>query len=691
MKLRKRDYGFAKNVFDDVKMKKYLPKSTYETIVAARVNGVELSEHDRNEYAKALMKWAKKLGVTRYTHWFQPLNNFTAGKRDSIFSIDKEGKASVKFRGKELSHGEGDASSFPSGGMRQTFEARGVTQWDYTTYAYVVDDCLFIPTTFTSFNGEVLDKKTPLLRSSIALNTEACRVLRAIGDKASHVWSVVGAEQEYFLIDKTHFEGRKDLIYTGRTLFGAKPPKGQEFNDHYYRKPSGKVTKFMQELDDELWKLGIVVKTEHNEVAPHQFELAPCYARVNLACDYNQLTMEMLHAVADRHGLTCLLHEKPFRYVNGSGKHNNWSILTDTDENLLEMGENAYQNARFMLFLAAVVAAVDDYAELLITSVSSHGNDCRLGGFEAPPQILTVFLGEPLSNTIKDICSHKWQAGKDTLPRVKTGTDRNRTSPFAFTGNKFEFRMVGSSASISDVNTALNVAVAEILRQFADVLESSTDLWLDVTRLIAETFIKHRRVIFDGNNYSEQWSVEAERRKLKSADALAAIESMSCAHNVNLLDRHGVLTHREVLARQQVLLQNYANTLRIEGQVALTMYCKQIEPSVTQYLTTLTKLAKDKSHLDLACDVELTKIAKLSKLLKHGAVKCTKLKKHLEQADTIEQLLQKAQYLQANVLPAMEALRKTADTLEQLCPENVWAIPTYGQMLFDEHLVARCD
>ena len=682
MKLRKRDYGFAKNVFDDGKMKKYLPKSTYEAIVAARENGVELSERDRNAYAKALMKWAKKLGVTRYTHWFQPLNNFTAGKRDSIYSIDKEGKASVKFRGKELSRGEGDASSFPSGGMRQTFEARGVTQWDCTSYAYVIDDCLFIPTTFTSFNGEVLDKKTPLIRSSIALNTEASRVLRAIGDKAKRVWSVVGAEQEYFLIDTAHFERRNDLIYTGRTLFGAKPPKGQEFNDHYYRKPSGRVVKFMQELDDELWKLGIVVKTEHNEVAPRQFELAPCYARVNLACDHNQLTMELLNGVAKKHGFTCLLHEKPFRYVNGSGKHNNWSILTDTDDNLLEMGDTPYQNARFMLFLAAVVAAVDDYAELLTASVSSHGNDCRLGGFEAPPQILTVFLGEPLSNAIKDICSHKWQAGKDTLPKVKTGTDRNRTSPFAFTGNKFEFRMVGSSASISDVNTALNVAVAEILRQFADVLENSTDVWQDVTQLIVETFIKHRRVIFDGNNYGEAWLAEAERRKLKSADTLAAIESMSCAHNVNLLERHGVLSHREVLARQQILLQNYANTLRIEGQVALETYRKQIAPSVAQYLSTLTKLAKDKSDLDLACDVELNQINKLSKLLKQGVVRCAKLKKYLTEADVIEQLLQKAQYMKANVLPAMEALRKTADVMEQLCPENFWAIPTYGQMLF---------
>ena len=683
MKLRKRSYGFAENVFDDGKMKKLLPKSTYNAIESARQNGTELTEHHRNVYAKALLKWATKKGVTRYTHWFQPLNNFTAGKRESIFSLDKNGCATVKFRGKELSHGEGDASSFPNGGMRQTFEARGVTQWDYTSYAYVLDDCLFIPTTFTSFNGEVLDKKTPLVRSCRALDSQAMRVLRVLGDKAGHVISVVGAEQEYFLIDRELFEKRRDLVYTGRTLYGAKPPKGQEFNDHYYRKPSGRVVKFMQELDSELWKLGILVKTEHNEVAPHQHELAPCYNRVNLACDYNQLTMEMLCALADRHNLSCLLHEKPFRYVNGSGKHNNWSMLTDTDENLLEMGETPYQNARFMLFLAAVVAAVDEYAELLTASVDSHGNDCRLGGFEAPPQILTVFLGEPLSCAIKEICSHSWQAGKDRIYNVSTGTDRNRTSPFAFTGNKFEFRMVGSAASISDVNTVLNVAVAESLRQFADVLEKSNDVWQDVTKLIAESFARHRRIIFDGDNYGQKWLAEAERRKLKSVTTVAAIESMSSAHNVNLMERHGVLTHREVLARQQILLQNYANILRIEGQVALEMYRKQIAPAAIKYLSMLTQTAKNKSDVNAQCEVELNKIDKLSRLLKQGAAKCAKLKKCIEQADSTEQLLPKAQYMQANVLPAMEALRKTADTLEQLCPEHLFPFPTYGQMLFE--------
>ena len=684
MKLGKNGREFAKNVFDDCKMRKYLPKSTYEAIVAAREGNGEPSELDRNRYAKALMKWARKLGVTRYTHWFQPLNDFTAGKRESIYSIDKLGRAYVKFRGKELSFGEGDASSFPHGGMRETFEARGVTHLDYTAYAFVIDDCLFIPTTFTSFNGEVLDKKTPLIRSSIALNIEACRVLRAIGDKAKRVWSVVGAEQEYFLIDTAHFEKRADLVYTGRTLFGAKPPKGQEFNDHYFRRPNGRVVEFMKDLDEQLWQLGILAKTEHNEVAPHQYELAPCYVRANIACDYNQLTMETLHGVAKKHGFTCLLHEKPFRYVNGSGKHNNWSILTDTDDNLLEMGDTAYQNGRFVLFLSAVVAAVDEYSELLTASISSHGNDCRLGGYEAPPQILTVFLGEPLSNAINEICSHKWQAGKDLLPKISTGADRNRTSPFAFTGNKFEFRMVGSSTSISDVNTALNVAVAEILRQFADELERSSDVWGTVTRLVAETFIKHKRIVFDGNNYGEKWLAEAKRRKLKSVDTLSAIESTTNAHNVNLLERHGVLTHREVLARQQILLQNYANTLRIEGQVAQEMYRKQIAPSLTQYLRILTKIAKDKNGLGVDCEEEKRQIEQITKLLQRGAKIRKKLTMYLKKSEEISQLVLKTRYMQTNLLPALEALRATADVMEQLCPAHLWSMPTYSQMLFEK-------
>ena len=685
MKRAKERKSFAENVFDDGKMKKCLPKSTYKAIVCARENYTELSQKDRDIYASAVCRWALKKGVTRYTHWFQPLNNFTAEKRNSLYSVDKERNAVLKFRGKELSLGEGDASSFPNGGIRQTFEARGITQWDYTSYAFIKDGCLCIPTTFSSFNNELLDKKTPLIHSCKALDTQAVRVLRAVGDNAQHVYSVVGAEQEYFLIDKELFDQRKDLVYTGRTLFGAEPPKGQEFDDHYFRPPNKKIADFMYDLDCELWKLGILVRTEHNEVAPHQHELAPCYTKTNLACDYNQLTMETLKKVANAHGFACLLHEKPFANVNGSGKHNNWSLLTDGDENLLEMGDTGRDNARFLLFLSAVVKAVDDYAELLIQSVSSHKNDCRLGGYEAPPKVLTVFLGPPLTKAIQyATTSRKWRCGTDTLPTISTGTDRNRTSPFAFTGNKFEFRMVGSSASISDVNTVLNTAVAESLRQFAERLENTTDVWQTVHELIIETFAKHRRIIFEGDNYSDSWADEAKRRNLKNVSTVTAIENLSNAHNVNLLEKHGVLSHREVLARQQVLLCNYVNTVKIEGTVALDMYVKQIEPCVEKYIKELTDIITNKSNFSISCDLEIGKADKLTKLLKLCNVRARALRNHLQKLSCIQTALHQAHYCESYVLPALNNLRKYVDKLEQLTPQEHWALPTYGQLLFDE-------
>lgn len=684
MKWKKHKREFAENVFDDGKMKKYLPKCTYEAIVAARQNFTELSQQDRDVYANAVCKWALKRGVTRFTHWFQPLNNYTAEKRDCLYSIDKQRNIVVKFRGKELSNGEGDASSFPNGGIRQTFEARGITQWDCTSYPFVKDGCLCVPCTFTSYNGEVLDKKTPLLNSCKVLNLQAMRVLKNLGDKATRVYSVVGAEQEYFLVDKNLYQQRKDLVYTGRTLFGARPPKGQEFDDHYFRPPNDKIATFMRTVDRELWKLGIVVKTEHNEVAPHQCELAPCYTHANLACDYNQLTMETLKRVADEQGLTCLLHEKPFAYVNGSGKHNNWSLLTDEDENLLEIGTTPYQNARFLLMLAAVVKAVDDYSDLLLTSVCSAGNDCRLGGYEAPPQILTVFLGGPLCKAITYATSGKWKCGRDLLPAVLLGTDRNRTSPFAFTGNKFEFRMVGSSSSISDVNTLLNTAVAESLRQFADTLDNSANTWDCVLQLITETFVKHKRVLFDGNNYSPSWAEEAKQRNLKSASTVACVESLSNARNMNVLERHNVLSYRETLARQQVLLCNYVNTVKVEGNVAVEIYRKQICPAVEGYLNKLTELAKNKIDLNITCETEKDKIEKITKLLRHCKQKCSTLHRHLIKTDVIDTLLQKAHYCETYVVNAMNELRQQVDKLEQLCPDSVWPLPTYGQMLFDE-------
>ena len=546
---------FAENVFDYRKMRKYLPAKTYKAIVNAREHNGELTDKDVEIYAEALKKWATAKGVTRYTHWFQPLNNFTAEKRDSLTSINREGEAIIKFRGKELTTGEGDASSFPNGGMRQTFEARGITNWDYTAFAFIKGDSLCIPTTFCGFNGEILDKKTPLLRSSYALNKQALRILNKLGMPRSRVRSVVGAEQEYFIISKELYGKRSDLVYTGRTLFGAAPPKGQELDAHYFRPPTDDVIRFMQDVDNELWKLGIIVKTEHNEVAPCQCELAPCYSDSTDACNQNQLIMETLKTTAEKHGLKCLLHEKPFDKINGSGKHNNWSLITDRDENLFETGSTAQENARYLLFLAGVVKAVDEYNDLLLASVASASNDLRLGGYEAPPQILTVFLGEPLDKTIQYACGGKWRAGKDCLPKIVNVTDRNRTSPFAFTGNKFEFRMVGSSASISDVNTTLNVIVAESLRQFADELDNACDVWQKTGELITQVFAEHKRVIFDGNNYSDDWIEEAKKRGLLNADAVESIEFLSREKNLRLFERHGVLTRREQLARQDVLLQ----------------------------------------------------------------------------------------------------------------------------------------
>ena len=690
MKRAKDTVDFAENVFDDGKMKKYLPDSTYKALVFARENYTELKQSDRDIYANAVCRWALKNGVTRYTHWFQPLNNFTAEKRNSLYSVNEERNAVIKFRGKELSLGEGDASSFPNGGIRQTFEARGITRWDYTSYAFIKDDCLCIPTTFASNNGENLDKKTPLIASCKALDMQAVRLLKALGEDVKHVYSVVGAEQEYFLVDKQLADKRKDLLYTGRTLFGAEPPKGQEFDDHYFRPLSKRVSDFMKCVDDQLWKLGILVRTEHNEVAPHQHELAPCYVKTNLACDYNQLTMETLKKVAGRYGFTCLLHEKPFAYVNGSGKHNNWSLLTDGDENLLEIGDTGRKNARFLLILSAVIKAVDDYSELLVASVSSHSNDCRLGGYEAPPKVLTIFLDPPLLKGIQHATtSRKWRCGIDTLPTVSTGTDRNRTSPFAFTGNKFEFRMVGSSASISDVNTVLNTAVAESLRVYADRLENASDVWITVQEIITETFAKHKRIIFEGDNYSASWAEEAKLRNLKSISTVTAIENLSNAHNVNLLEKHSVLSHREVLARQQVLLQNYINTVKVEGNVACRMYLQEIEPWVEKYVKELTETITNKSNINAPCELEKSKVYKISKLLKLCNAKTNVVRHNLQKLSAFETLSQQARYCESDVLQALANLRKSVDKLEQVTPSEYWAIPTYGQMLFDESPTTR--
>ncbi len=674
---------FAENVFDYRKMRKYLPAKTYKAIVNAREHNGELTDKDVEIYAEALKKWATAKGVTRYTHWFQPLNNFTAEKRDSLTSINREGEAIIKFRGKELTTGEGDASSFPNGGMRQTFEARGITNWDYTAFAFIKGDSLCIPTTFCGFNGEILDKKTPLLRSSYALNKQALRILNKLGMPRSRVRSVVGAEQEYFIISKELYGKRSDLVYTGRTLFGAAPPKGQELDAHYFRPPTDDVIRFMQDVDNELWKLGIIVKTEHNEVAPCQCELAPCYSDSTDACNQNQLIMETLKTTAEKHGLKCLLHEKPFDKINGSGKHNNWSLITDRDENLFETGSTAQENARYLLFLAGVVKAVDEYNDLLLASVASASNDLRLGGYEAPPQILTVFLGEPLDKTIQYACGGKWRAGKDCLPKIVNVTDRNRTSPFAFTGNKFEFRMVGSSASISDVNTTLNVIVAESLRQFADELDNACDVWQKTGELITQVFAEHKRVIFDGNNYSDDWIEEAKKRGLLNADAVESIEFLSREKNLRLFERHGVLTRREQLARQDVLLQTYCNAVQTEGAVTAEMFYKQIAPCVEKYQTELALLIDRKNKLSEKTATEADKLNRIVKLTDGCAKASAQLQEKLRQIPT-ENSVERARYCQTVIRPAYNEVRRRADELERLCPASEWALPNYGQLLFGE-------
>lgn len=675
---------FAENVFDYRKMRKYLPAKTYKAIVNAREHNGELTDKDVEIYAEALKKWATAKGVTRYTHWFQPLNNFTAEKRDSLTSINREGEAIIKFRGKELTTGEGDASSFPNGGMRQTFEARGITNWDYTAFAFIKGDSLCIPTTFCGFNGEILDKKTPLLRSSYALNKQALRILNKLGMPRSRVRSVVGAEQEYFIISKELYGKRSDLVYTGRTLFGAAPPKGQELDAHYFRPPTDDVIRFMQDVDNELWKLGIIVKTEHNEVAPCQCELAPCYSDSTDACNQNQLIMETLKTTAEKHGLKCLLHEKPFDKINGSGKHNNWSLITDRDENLFETGSTAQENARYLLFLAGVVKAVDEYNDLLLASVASASNDLRLGGYEAPPQILTVFLGEPLDKTIQYACGGKWRAGKDCLPKIVNVTDRNRTSPFAFTGNKFEFRMVGSSASISDVNTTLNVIVAESLRQFADELDNACDVWQKTGELITQVFAEHKRVIFDGNNYSDDWIEEAKKRGLLNADAVESIAFLSREKNLQLFERHGVLTRREQLARQDVLLQTYCNAVQTEGEVTAEMFYKQIAPCVEKYQTELALLIDRKNKLSEKTATEADKLNRIVKLTDGCAKASAQLQEKLRQIPT-ENSVERARYCQTVIRPAYNEVRRRADELERLCPASEWALPNYGQLLFEEN------
>ncbi len=672
---------FADNVFDDGKMKRLLPRSTYNAVVAAREELRDVPEEEREIYARALGKWAVSKGAVRYSHWFCPLSKNAAGKSDSLLSANENGFA-LKFGAKELC-GEADASSFPSGGMRKTSEARGITRWDATGYPFVKDGCLYVPCTFWGAKGEALDEKTPLLRSCKALDRQAVRVLKAMGEQVGHVWSTVGAEQEYFLVDKELFERRADLVYTGRTLFGAPPEKGQQADCHYFRPPDAKTARFMQKVNEELRKLGAVVKTEHNEVAPHQLELALCYSRANVASDLDKITAEILRQTAEETGFACLLHEKPFDCVNGSGKHNNWSLATDSGVNLLEAGETPLQNARFLLMLAAVIKAADDYSELLQCSVSSRGNDCRLGGFEAPPRVLSVFLGAPLTKAISIATNGKWRYGVDILPNIYDNTDRNRTSPFAFTGNKFEFRSAGSNTSVAQVNTALNVAVAESLRQFADRLERSTDVMKSVGEIVGECFAAHKRVLFDGDCYSERWAREAELRGLKKTDCVESADALCNARNLNVLERHGVLNRKETSAHRQILLENYVNAVLVEGKTAVEICNKYILCAGEEYLRTLfetEKAARDCKQCRIAEKERRETVARLTGEIR---ARLYKLQKQLKKSETIDGIERQARYCRDSIVATLNKLRVPTDRLEALCPKEIWKLPTYGQMLFD--------
>ena len=641
--------------------------------------------------------WAVEKGCTHDTHWFQPMTGITAEKHDSFISPQSDGTVIMEFSGKELVKGEPDASSFPSGGLRATFEARGYTAWDPTAYAFIKDNTLCIPTVFYSYGGEALDKKTPLLRSMEALNKQAMRILKLFGNEdVARVITTVGPEQEYFLVDKALHDQREDLILTGRTLFGAKPPKGQEMEDHYFGAIKPRIQAYMHDLNDELWKLGILAKTEHNEVAPAQHELAPIFTNTNTATDHNQLTMEVMKKVALKHGLCCLLHEKPFAGVNGSGKHNNWSLSTNTGVNLLEPGESPQENAQFLLFLTAVIKAVDDYQDLLRVSVASAGNDHRLGANEAPPAIISMFLGDELSAILESIetgtsycqkTKEEMKVGVHVLPRFpKDTTDRNRTSPFAFTGNKFEFRMPGSALSISGPNIVLNTIVAETLSQFADALEGSSDFTADLNTLIKKTIKEHKRIIFNGNGYDSSWVEEAEKRGLLNLKSTPdALPYFIAEKNIDLFTKHKIFTTAEMHSRYEILLDNYCKTLNIEALTMVDMAKKQIVPAVLSYLKDVSTTAAQKKAIseDIPCDLEESLVRKLSALASCFYKKTEALESALLEAKNYEGDLQKeADHYKDDVFTAMQEMRAVADELETLLGKEYWPFPSYSDLLF---------
>lgn len=685
---------FASKVFDETKMKDYLAKDTFREIEKTIREGKPLNPKIAEAVAHAMKEWALSEGATHFTHWFQPLTGVTAEKHDSFLNPGKDGDIALEFSGKELVKGEPDASSFPSGGLRATFEARGYTAWDPTSYVFIKNGVLCIPTAFYSYTGHALDKKTPLLRSMEAIDIQARRVLKLFGyDDVKTVKTTVGPEQEYFLVDKEYFEKRKDLMYTGRTLFGAACPKGQELDDHYFGKINDRVQSFMKDLNLELWKLGIQAKTEHNEVAPAQFEIAPIFSTTNIATDHNQLTMEIIQRVAKEHGMVALLHEKPFEYINGSGKHNNWSLSTDTGVNLLSPGDTPQKDAQFLLFLVSIIKAVDEHQDLLRLSVASAGNDHRLGANEAPPAIISIFLGDQLTNILQAIenddsytedANDRMRVGIDILPKIKKdSTDRNRTSPFAFTGNRFEFRMPGSSASIAGCNIMLNTAVADVLSEMADILEKADDFDATLHNLIKETYKKHKRIIFNGNGYDDAWVEEAEKRGLYNLKSTPdALPYSVKPENIALFERQHVLNKEEVLSRYEINMEEYTKIINIEALTMLDMAKKDILPSVSRFTKTLLETISSKKALGIDASYEEGFIQKISSKLKEAYTALEDLDSKTKTFSEIEDFEKAAFYVRDEIIPAMDALREPCDVMETLTDASEWPFPTYGKLLY---------
>ena len=685
---------YGSKVFNEHVMKERLPSATYKSLKNTLHKGSPLDIEVANVVASVMKRWAMELGATHYTHWFQPLTGITSEKHDGFVSPVGDGTAIMEFSGKELVRGEPDASSFPSGGLRATCEARGYTAWDPTSYAFVKDDVLCIPTAFVSYTGEALDKKTPLLRSMNALSGQAVRILKLFGKDVDYVSTTVGPEQEYFLIKKEDYEARQDLILTGRTLFGAPSAKGQELEEHYFGVIRPEVSAFMKELDEELWKLGVPAKTKHNEVAPCQHELAPIYDTTNVAIDHNLLTMEMMKKIAPKYGLVCLQHEKPFEGVNGSGKHNNWSLST-TEENLLDPGDTPMENLQFLVFLAAVIKAVDEYADLLRTSVATPGNDHRLGANEAPPAIISIFVGEELEAVIDAIASDspyagpvkmKMDLGVDVLPKFsKDTTDRNRTSPFAFTGNKFEFRMPGSSQNLSDCDTILNTAVAKELKGYADELEGAEDFTSAAIALVKRTIRDHRRVIFNGNGYTAEWEAEAAKRGLPNKkNTPAALPALIAPKNIALMEEFGVLTKVEMESRYEVEMEHYAKVINIEALTMLEMARKQLLPAVNAYMSEVANTAASKLAVSESISVrsETKTLNRLSADADAMSDAIDTLQDAVDAAKALPSESEKAVAFHDNVLPAMDALRAAADDAETVCGEDYWPLPSYSKMLY---------